>query len=309
MTAPLDPATVALLGFGEAGTALARGLAGESGWRASGTGRRLVAVDIAAGEGRRGAAMSARAEELGVELNVDPAGPLADADLVFSVVTGSAADDAADAARAAMRPGALYLDLNTITRAQTAKIAERVESSGVSYVDVGVVGVFYAVGYRAPMLLAGPRAAEAESWMTPLGFAARAMSERPGDASAVKMIRSVLMKGIEALSVECLVAAREQDLLEEVLECVGDVDRIPFRDFLTRIVSTHLVHVERRLEEVEKVNENLRETGIEPLMSAATLRSHRRTLDAGVVPEDGVVPPLDTVLATLADKVVKVARA
>ncbi|MEX2644482.1 MAG: DUF1932 domain-containing protein [Acetobacterales bacterium] len=309
MIAPADPATIALLGFGEAGTALARGLVTESGWRDAAPGRRLVSVDVAAGQGRRGTAMAERATQLGVELHRDYGDALAAADLVFSVVTGSAADAAADAARAAMKRGALYLDLNTITRSQTAEIAGRVESSGVSYVDVGVVGVFYAVGYRAPMLLAGPRAPEAEAWMTPLGFAARAMSERPGDASAVKMLRSILMKGIEALSVECLVAAREQDLLEEVLDCVGDVDRIPFRDFLTRIVTTHLVHVERRLEEVEKVNDNLRETGIEPLMSAATLRSHRRTLDAGVVPEDGVVPELDAALATLAEKVVKVARA
>lgn len=306
--AAADPSTVALLGLGEAGTALARGLAGESGWRDGAAGRRLIAIDPAAGDSARGAAMTARAAELDIALD-DAYGPsLAEAELVFSAVTGDAAGAAADAAARCMAPGALYLDLNTITRRETAAIAERMAAAKIAYVDVGVVGVFYALGYRAPMLLAGDRAADVVAWMTPLGFSAKTLSSAPGDASAVKMLRSVLMKGIEALSIECLVAAREQDLLEEVLDCVGDVDRIPFRDFLTRIATTHMVHVERRLEEVEKVNENLRETGIEPLMSAATLRNHTRTLAAGVVPEDGTVPDLDTALAILAERVVKVGK-
>ncbi len=301
-----DPYTIALIGFGEAGTALARGLAGESGWRDAVPGRQLIAVDTAAAGDARSAAMTARAAELDVALSADYGPALGEASLVFCAVTGDAADAAADAAAPWMAPGTLFLDLNTITRRETAAIAARMTAAGFDYVDVGVVGVFYALGYRAPMLLSGPRAADMATWMTPLGFSAKALSETPGEASAVKMLRSVLMKGIEALSVECLVAARAQGLLDEVLDCVADVDRLPFRDLLTRIVTTHLVHVERRLEEVGKVNENLRETGIEPLMSAATLRSHTRTLDAGVVPADGTVPDLEEALAVLAERVVRV---
>ena len=250
--------------------------------------------------------MTAHAAELDLSLSPDFSPALGEASLVFCAVTGnSAASAAADAARW-MTPGTVFLDLNTITRGETAAIAARMTDAGFDYVDVGVVGVFYALGYRAPMLLAGPRAADLAAWMTPLGFSAKALSETPGEASAVKMLRSVMMKGIEALSVECLVAARAEGLLDEMLDCVADVDRLPFRDMLIRLVTTHLVHVERRLEEVGKVNENLRETGIEPLMSAATLRSHTRTLDAAVVPANGAVPDLENALAILAERVVRV---
>src|SRR3546814_1085489 len=141
--------------------------------------------------------------------------------------------------------------------------------------------------------------------MAPLGFEAKVLSDRIGDASAVKILRSILLKGLEALSVECLVAARQQGVLEQVLGCLGDVDRVTFAGMVKELAITHLAHAKRRMEEVEQVNETLRETGIEPLMSDATRRNPARTVAADVAPATGPKPSLDEARPLLTEHVLK----
>jgi 3-hydroxyisobutyrate dehydrogenase-like beta-hydroxyacid dehydrogenase len=118
-------------------------------------------------------------------------------------------------------------------------------------------------------------------WANSVAIPARLLNEKVGDASAVKILRSIMMKGIEALSVECLVAAHRQGLVDQVLDNVGDVDSIGFSNWVKTLTVTHLVHAKRRMEEVEKAIENLNETGMQALMSEATRQSHLRTVQAG----------------------------
>jgi hypothetical protein len=113
------------------------------------------------------------------------------------------------------------------------------------------------------------------------------------------------MKGLEDLAVESLVAAERQGLLEEVLDCFDDANRLPFRDFISTLVRTHVVHAYRRWEEMGLVARTLEETGMEPLMTRATEKAHRRTVDAAVAPPDGKVPSLADALALLSQKVVR----
>ena len=141
--------------------------------------------------------------------------------------------------------------------------------------------------------------------MNESGFAATVLGPKPGSASSVKMLRSVLMMGVEALGVEAYVAAQRQGILKEVMGCMGDVDAIGFANFVAMLVQTHTVHAQRRWEEMELVGQTLRETGVEPLMTEVIVRSHRRTVDAGIAPADGKVPPLEEALAILSEKVVR----
>jgi 3-hydroxyisobutyrate dehydrogenase-like beta-hydroxyacid dehydrogenase len=302
--AALDPSVIALLGFGEAGSALARGFAEESGWRHQGSNRTILAVDCALGHGPRGQAMASRAAALGITLTNTYTPALAHAEVVTSTVTGNDAMEAARSALAYLQPGTVFLDFNTITRKTAQEIALLMDARGVQYIDVAVFGSFHAAGYRTPLLLAGKATDLVLPWLTHLGFVVKVLNDRAGDASAVKMLRSIMLKGIEALAVECLVAAQQQDLLDEVLDCFGDIDRATFRGLLDIVLTTHIPHVKRRMEEVQKVNENLLETGIEPLMSAATLHTLRRTFEAGV-PTAGVVPPLQEALQLLTEHVVR----
>ncbi|QQS13403.1 MAG: NAD(P)-dependent oxidoreductase [Rhodospirillales bacterium] len=309
MDGEFDPLTIALIGFGEAGSAIARGLAGDGGWRGAARPgdnrpRRVIAIDTALDADDRGRALGAHARRLGVPIAGGYTAALAEADLVLCAVPGESALDAATAAAPFLKPGALYLDLCTISGAMAADDRAAVEAGSARYVDVAVMGTFFGHGIRTPMILAGADAAAAAAWMNGNGFAVSVLGPKPGSASSVKLMRSVLIKGLEALAVESLVAAGRQGILEEVLACLGDVDKVPFRQFLTTLLETHIVHAGRRMEEMELVERTLAEIDVDPLMTRAIVASHRRTVDAGIKPADGRVPPFDVALALLADKVV-----
>lgn len=302
----LEPLTIALIGFGEAGTAIARGLA--ENWRgASRPGdnrpRRLIAIDTALDLDARGRKLGDEARRLDVAIERGYTAALGDADVIISAVPGEFALDVAQAAAPLLKTGVLYLDLCTVTGAMAETDRAVIESAGGVYVDVAVMGSFFGRGQKAPMLLAGPKATVAAEWMNASGFDVKVLGPKPGSASAVKVLRSVLIKGVEALAIESFVAARRQGLLEEVMGCLGDVDHEGFGQFLARMVETHLVHAGRRSEEMVLVARMLRETGVPPLMSETTYKALHRTVAAGAVPADGKVRPLEETLAVLTDKV------
>ena len=274
------PSTLAIIGFGEAGSAITEGLVAPNGWCDASGGRRLLIVDTAYGEGPRGLAMRSRAERLGVTVHSDYDQALSDAELVISVVTGTEAVAAARMAGPWLPAGALYADYNSITGQETRDVASVFADQDVDFIDVAVMGSFLATGHRTPLLLSGQRCPEFARFAAAIGASARILGDGVGDASAVKILRSVLMKGIEALSIECLVAARRQGLVDAVLDNIGDVDALGLAEFIRVLTISHLIHAERRMEEVEKAIANLHQTGVPSLMSDATLRSHRRTVDA-----------------------------
>tara|TARA_Y100000588_G_C14193022_1_gene898901 strand:+ start:466 stop:1383 length:918 start_codon:yes stop_codon:yes gene_type:complete len=292
-----EPKTIAILGLGEAGTALASGLRDGLVW-SEGKGD-LLAVDIAFDDGARGHAIRDRATTLNVPVYKDYGQFLAGADIVISVVTGVEALSAITEAKPHLKDGAVFLDLNTVTREMAITNASVVEDSGINYIDVAVMGMFYNFGYKAPLLLAGPNASMVGDWMSAAGFDITVLSEHIGDASAVKMLRSILMKGLEALSVECLVAAERHGLRSAVLNCLADLDNISFADFVCKLVTTHTVHAQRRLEEMTLVRETLIDSGVQPLMTDAICRSHARTIDSKAIVENGVVPELSEALSRL----------
>jgi 3-hydroxyisobutyrate dehydrogenase-like beta-hydroxyacid dehydrogenase len=306
----LSPRVIALLGFGEAGSAIARGLAAESGWRGvvkpgDNAPRRLIAIDPALDKDARGTAMAAEARRLAVAISDRYTEALREADLVICAVQGEQALEAASAAAPLLKKGAHYLDLCTVTGKMADEDRAPIESAGGHYVDIAVMGGFFKYGIKAPMLVAGADAEATVAWMNASGFGAKYLGARPGSASAVKMVRSVLMKGLEALGIEALVTAERQGIREEVLACLSDVDLVDFRVHLASLVQTHVVHARRRWEEMGLVARTLEETGVEPLMTRVTEQTLRRSVDAAIAPADGKVPNLDRALTLLSDKVVR----
>lgn len=305
----MEANVIGLIGFGEGGTAIGGGLGAADGWRGrapagSNTPRRLLAVDIALDQDARGRALGRRARELDIAIAASCTKALRDADVIFSVVPGESALDAARAAAPHLKPGVFYLDLCTVSGPMAEADRQALLPAGVRYVDVAVMGSFLNFGHRPPMLLAGEDAEEAAAWMRHEGFDVKVLGAKPGSASAVKLLRSVLMKGIEALGVECLVAAQRQGLVAEVLDNVGDVDKMGFAKFVEMLVNTHVVHAKRRWEEMELVARGLQECGVAPLMTRAIIESHGRTVAANLAPPDGKVPPLERSLQLLGEKAV-----
>lgn len=306
----ISPRVIALLGFGEAGSAIARGLCAEGGWRGisrpgDNAPRRLIAIDTALDQDARGTALGKEARALDVAIESRYTEALREADLLICAVQGEHALEAAEAAAPFLKKGAHYLDLCTVTGLMSDEDRAPVEAAGGRYVDIAVMGGFFRQGIKAPMLLAGEDAESMAAWMNANGFDVRMLGSKPGSASAVKMMRSVLIKGVEALGVEALVAAERQGILKEVLGCLGDADQMPLGDFIAMLVRTHIVHAERRWAEMGLVARTLRETGVDPLMTIAIEKSHRRTVDAHIAPADGKVPSLAEALATLSEKVVR----
>jgi 3-hydroxyisobutyrate dehydrogenase len=306
----LSPRVIALLGFGEAGSAIARGLCSEGGWRGpskpgDNAPRRVIAIDTALDKDARGTALGKAARSLDVAIEGTYTAALGEADLVISAVQGEFARDAAAAAAPLLKKGAHFLDLCTITGKMSDEDRAEIETAGGRYVDIAVMGGFFSQGIKAPMLVAGEDAAAAVAWMNANGFVATLLGPKPGSASSVKMLRSVLVKGLEALGVEALVTAQRQGILEEVLGCLGDADDMTLSGFIGMLVQTHIVHAHRRWEEMGLVAQTLRETGVDPLMTEAIERSHRRSVDAHIAPADGQVPSLEEALKILSEKVVR----
>lgn len=306
----VDPKVIALLGFGEAGSAIARGLAAEGGWRGpsqpgDNAPRRLIAIDPALDKDARGAALGKEAHRLDVAITDRYSEALSEADLIICAVQGEHALEAATSAAPLLKKGAHYLDLCTVTGNMSDEDRAPIEAAGGRFIDIAVMGGFFKSGIKAPMLVAGEDVEPVVAWMNANGFDTKVLGTKPGTASSVKMLRSVIVKGIEALAVESFVTAERQGILKEVMGCLGDVDASTFSGTLAMLVQTHIVHAHRRWEEMGLVAQTLRETGVEPLMTEAIEKSHRRTVDAGIAPPDGKVPPLDEALKLLSKKVVR----
>lgn len=286
------PRRVLVLGLGEGGGFLVRAL------RADGSPEMLRAYDAGIADPDLAVTLRRRAAKLEVDLYEDLGHWVAEVDLVFSLVPGTAAVEAARSVRPYLRRGTLYVDLNSITAETMRDVAAVFDGAGVRVVDGAVLGNFRAGG-RIPILLAGAAAERVREVLPSRFFHAELIEGRPGDASAVKMLRSVVLKGLEALFVECLVAAEIQGLRGVVLEAFRDLDERPFAKTMEIQTVTHLVHAARRLKEVERVASVLHADGLDGTMTEATRRLFAATVDAGVAPSSGEPLSLDETLAAL----------
>ncbi len=292
MTHGEPPGCVALLGLGVGGGFMARALGELS------SPPRLVAHDAGIADERHAPRLRAVADRLGVELHGELGPWLAAADVVVSLVPGSVAVEAAEAAAAHMRRGAVLADLNSITGDMMYAIAAATARHGIATVDGAVLGTFES-GDRIPVLLAGPEAARVVPVLPEARFLVRVIEGRVGDASAIKMLRSVVMKGLEALCVECLVAAEVHGVRHELSRAFDDLDGRPFQRTMELLTRTHIVHAGRRLKEVERVASVLEDHGVAGTMTEATRALFDRTVAGAVRPLDGEPLPLDETLRVL----------
>ena len=185
---------IGLIGFGEAGATFA--MAGD--WIDA---ARVYDIQTDAGATRD--AMLARCARAGVRAVPTLADAVAPVTFILSLVTADQALAVAQAAAAHIAPGVLYCDLNSVAP-QTKKAAARaIEAAGGHYVDVAVMAPVDPARLNVPLLVSGAHADAARAGLARLGFTnIRVVGEAVGRASAIKMIRSVMVKGLEALTAE-----------------------------------------------------------------------------------------------------------
>jgi 3-hydroxyisobutyrate dehydrogenase-like beta-hydroxyacid dehydrogenase len=193
-------------------------------------------------------------------------------DLIISAVTAASELDAALSVVRGVSPGAFYLDLNSVSPRAKRQACAVIEAAGGRFVEAAVMSPIAPKRIASPMLLGGHHAREFCERAAPLGFTgAEAFSDEIGPASATKMCRSVLIKGIEALLTESLLSARLYGVEETVLRSLSDLLPMPHWEKLARyMISRSLEHGSRRAEEMREVAQTVRDAGVEPVMSMAT---------------------------------------
>lgn len=237
-------------------------------------------------------ALRALAHSLGARVQKAPGDWLADAEVVISAVFGGVALDVAQRALPRMTPGAIYADFTTANPAHMVSAAAHAASHDVRLVDVAITGGISMTRHKTPLLCAGIGAEDIRVLLASIGAPIKAVGDRAGDAATLKLLRSIFTKGVEALAVECLVAAEKKELRHTLYDVLSDVDQTPLPTFLEACVRTHVVHAERRLAEVQEAKRQLRLDDLEPLVLDGVEALFQRTTDglaAGNTPIDNTI--------------------
>jgi 3-hydroxyisobutyrate dehydrogenase-like beta-hydroxyacid dehydrogenase len=252
---------IALIGFGEAASTFARAAQ----WQQAAT-----AYDI---KPERAAVMA----ELGVEAASSAAQALAGADLVLSLVTADSALAVARDYAPFLPKGAIWADGNSVAPDTKRAAAVAVEAAGGRYVDVAVLAPVDPARMAVPLLLAGEAAGQAQDVLAAIGFTNIALvGDAVGRASAIKMIRSVMVKGMEALTAEMMLAARKAGVVDEVLASLDASEKPkPWGQRAAYNLERMVTHGLRRAAEMEESAATLASLGVEPLMTRGTVQRQR----------------------------------
>ena len=254
-------ARVALIGFGEVGRTVAPNL------KAAGADISAYDILFASADSKPSLAI----EKMFVREAKSAADAVSGAELVISAVTAAADLDAARAVAPAIPRGAFYLDVNSVSPKMKQACAEIIERAGGCYVEAAVMTPIAPKGIGSPMLFGGPHAARFLGQAGALGFDAKVFSESVGQASAVKMCRSVIIKGTEALLMEAMLSARHYGVEKPVLDSLSDLLPVGDWEKLARyFISRSVEHGVRRAEEMREAAKTVAEADVEPLMALAT---------------------------------------
>jgi hypothetical protein len=274
---------VGLVGYGEVGRILAEDLRKD--------GVRVSAYDIKLGDDRA-APLREHAAGIGVALAASHADLAAQADLIVSAVTASQAVPVAQACSPRLKQGAWFLDFNSASPGAKLRAAVLIDGAGGRYVEGAVMTSVPPYRIKVPLLLGGPGARELASLLVGLGFNAKVASDELGVASAVKMCRSIMIKGMEAMVIESFTTARaygvEDALLASLKETFPGIDwEKQGAYFFQRVIE----HGRRRSEEVREVAETVREIGLTPWSAQGTAERQAWVADLA---DDGLFGPKGT---------------
>jgi 3-hydroxyisobutyrate dehydrogenase len=283
---------IGFIGFGEVGSILARDLqaAGHQG---------IAAFDTAFAQ--PGSRAARNATERQVEIAASASELAARSDLIFHCVTAGSSLEAATAATSGLRHSPFFVDVNSVSPGTKRATAEAVNAAGGRYVEAAVMASVPPKGIRTPVLLGGPHAEAFLPLAHDLGMAVEVFSSEVGGASSVKMCRSILIKGMEALLTEGMLTARRYGVEKQVLASLSDTIDTDWSQLARYMMSRALIHGRRRAEEVREVVRTIEEAGLEPMQSPATARRQDWAADRGLELAPDVLATKD--LATLLDAV------
>lgn len=231
---------IAIIGCGEVGRCYAEAFAK--------AGHRIVVLC----DERPTDAVYKLAETLDAEVTTSAGEWAKKADVIVSAVFGGVALSAAQRIFPFMQSRAIYADMTTADPQHMQVAVESANASNVRFVDVAIMGAVTATREATPLICAGHGADTIIKLMQSAGAPIKLAGSRPGDAATLKLLRSIFTKGLEALSIECLMTAEKMGLRKELYEVLSDIDQMRLPDFMELSVRTHILHAKRRLKEVQE---------------------------------------------------------
>ena len=292
---------VGLIGYGEVGKIFSNGFKAKGlNW--------VGAWDVIFGDAMFGGAQRLHAQAHGVIACESARHVCLKANLIISAVTASNALDVAQEISRFIRPGTVFLDMNSASPGTKIAASHVIEEAGAQYVEAGVMTSVPPYGIAVPMLLGGRHAARLADRLRPVGLNLTPVSDKIGVASATKMARSIMIKGMEALVIESYTTARKYGVEDAMLATMKET--FPGIDweqqgayFFSRVVQ----HGKRRAEEMREAANTVEEAGFQPVMAAAIAEKHDWT---AAVARDGVFNGIakDAPWQEYADRLLKARR-
>ena len=275
------------IGFGEAGYHIAKGLRGAGATH-------IYAYDIHTHTPGRGEKIQRRAQETDVTLCESNAELAATCDVLLSTVTASQAAEAATQTAPHLHEQHLYADLNSVSPALKQSIGQMIEASGARFVEIAIMSPVPPHLHRVPMFLGGMHAPTLVDLLAPFGMKLEIISEQIGAASATKMCRSVIIKGLEAILFESVLASVPYGADERVFATLHEtIPGVDWKKLASYMVGRVIEHGERRARELEEVAATLRAIGVEPMMTEAIVKRQDWGASLNLLPEFGGKPPDD----------------
>lgn len=266
--------TIAIIGFGEVGQTFARGLL------ANGASR-IVAYDILFDDPARSAAHKAKAAAAGVIAATSAADACREARVVICAITADQVERVATEASAYLAHDQIYFDVNSASPATKSRAAATINPTGAHYVEGAVMAAVLGPGLKVPILAGGPVAEAAAQILNALGMNITPVTTEPGRASAMKLCRSIVMKGLEAIVIDCAAAAKKWGVEKEVWDSLRgtypSIDWPKFAEQVTERVTTHGI---RRAAEMREAAAMLKDLDLDPTIAAATADRHERIATA-----------------------------
>ena len=271
---------VGILGFGEAGQSVATGL------KNAATAEHPIEIstwDILLPSNEKGAPLKAAADKIGIR-TVGSAQELAQAsDIILSLVTTEESLVAAGQIARHLPKGTLFLDCNSTSPGMKRDVAKTVTEAGGRSVEAAVMDLVPRSQHKVPMLLAGKDAEELISKLAPYGVDMKSVGDDIGAASTIKMCRSVFMKGLDAILMECMVAAETAGVTDRIVSSMQvTIPEINWPVFIGKKLGGAAQHSGRRAGEMREVATTLRELGLDPTMAEATSRRLQWCADLGM---------------------------
>jgi 3-hydroxyisobutyrate dehydrogenase-like beta-hydroxyacid dehydrogenase len=213
-------------------------------------------------------------------------------DVILGVTPGSASIESAEAFAPHLTPDHLFVDVASATPKVKQTVGRALAPSKANLADASIMGTPHVDGHRLPILASGPAAERFRDLLSPWGLKIEAVAGDLGAASGIKILRSVIAKGLEALLVECVLGARRYGIDEAVLKSFGKfMDVRPFLETANFLLTTDVIHSERRAQEARMSVDTLEQAGVDAIMTRATAERLEWVNDLGTKEALGGVVP------------------